>query len=678
MLRSTLALSVLVALWIPVSASAQEPVPIDEFSVQRFTPAVGNHNYLQVDGARVEGHLSPSVGLTIDYAHEPFVLVRCPAEDDCAFGNTEAKLVESLLAVDLHGAVTLFRRVQVGLTVPLAYSSGESFGYTAPDGSEVLLERESQFGLGDPRLHVKGALYDQGEQGLDLAAAGYVTAPLGQTTAEGGYVGDDNVRFGGHVIGQYTFRGLHAAVNLGGMWRDRAQLFSTEVGPQLTYAAALGYDITPLVTLFGEMVGATTFSGEVDENPLEARLAGRLRYGDFEVTLGGGTGVIRGAGTPLVRVTGQAAWRPERADDDGDGILNSTDSCPAEPEDKDGFEDEDGCPDDDNDEDGFPDAEDPCPNEAEDQDGYKDGDGCPDRDNDGDGVSDGFDSCPNKPEDKDGDRDDDGCPDADTDRDGIPDAEDECPKRAEDTDGFGDLDGCPEEDFDQDGIPDTEDHCPGEPELFNGVRDKDGCPEDDADGDGYADVRDDCPDRAETLQGYQDDDGCPDAEASVEVGDNEIRLVKPLKMKRNRLYPRSRKTLNAVVRVLERRRHWRRLRIEGHTNEGSSAEENRSLSKKRAQAVADYLTAQGISGDRLHVVGLGSDRTEQGDRASRIELHVEETTPGANNSPSNGNATDGDDGSSSSRKDATGSSPSQNSADAGSSGGGGYDFTSEG
>src|SRR4029453_5260495 len=49
-------------------------------------------------------------------------------------------------------------------------------------------------------------------------------------------------------------------------------------------------------------------------------------------------------------------------DRDHDGILDNVDKCPDDPEDKDGFEDEDGCPDKDNDKDGILDAQDKCPN----------------------------------------------------------------------------------------------------------------------------------------------------------------------------------------------------------------------------------------------------------------------------------------------------------------------------
>jgi OOP family OmpA-OmpF porin len=84
------------------------------------------------------------------------------------------------------------------------------------------------------------------------------------------------------------------------------------------------------------------------------------------------------------------------ADRDGDGIPDVKDRCPDEPEDRDGFEDEDGCPDPDNDKDGILDGKDKCPNEAEDFDSFEDEDGCPDPDNDKDGIPDPADKCPNE------------------------------------------------------------------------------------------------------------------------------------------------------------------------------------------------------------------------------------------------------------------------------------------
>ncbi len=132
-------------------------------------------------------------------------------------------------------------------------------------------------------------------------------------------------------------------------------------------------------------------------------------------------------------------------DKDKDGIKNRFDDCPEEAEDFDGFEDEDGCPEDDNDKDGVRDARDECPLDPEDRDGYEDGDGCPEPDNDGDGIRDKKDECPDVPEDDDGFEDGDGCPERDNDQDGIVDKRDKCPDDPETRNNFEDKDGCPDE-----------------------------------------------------------------------------------------------------------------------------------------------------------------------------------------------------------------------------------------
>jgi OOP family OmpA-OmpF porin len=129
-------------------------------------------------------------------------------------------------------------------------------------------------------------------------------------------------------------------------------------------------------------------------------------------------------------------------DPDGDGILGDADGCPNDAEDKDGFQDDDGCPDSDNDGDGIPDASDKCPTEAETVNQIEDDDGCPEKDEDNDGIFGAADQCSTEAEDKDGFQDEDGCPDADNDADGILDGSDKCPDEAETRNGFEDEDGC--------------------------------------------------------------------------------------------------------------------------------------------------------------------------------------------------------------------------------------------
>jgi outer membrane protein OmpA-like peptidoglycan-associated protein len=85
-------------------------------------------------------------------------------------------------------------------------------------------------------------------------------------------------------------------------------------------------------------------------------------------------------GVSLVLEPTRPTPSPSRApgDPDGDGIGDADDLCSTEAEDRDAFEDADGCPDPDNDQDRILDEDDQCPNEPETYNGTDDGDGCPD------------------------------------------------------------------------------------------------------------------------------------------------------------------------------------------------------------------------------------------------------------------------------------------------------------
>jgi len=98
-------------------------------------------------------------------------------------------------------------------------------------------------------------------------------------------------------------------------------------------------------------------------------------------------GGVEGAAAPAgdaaapEKPPGDEAGPPEAGppgDADGDNIVGEADLCPGAAEDRDNFEDGNGCPDPDNDLDKFEDGADDCPNEPETYNGKDDDDGCPD------------------------------------------------------------------------------------------------------------------------------------------------------------------------------------------------------------------------------------------------------------------------------------------------------------
>jgi outer membrane protein OmpA-like peptidoglycan-associated protein len=258
----------------------------------------------------------------------------------------------------------------------------------------------------------------------------------------------------------------------------------------------------------------------------------------------------------------------EGADRDKDGIPNKKDACPDVPEDKDGFEDIDGCPDLDNDKDGIEDIKDKCPNEAEDKDGFEDEDGCPDPDNDKDGILDADDKCPNDF----GLKEFNGCPDRDGD--GIYDLVDKCPDNAEDKDGFEDEDGCPDPDNDKDGILDINDKCPNEAESFNG---------------------------------FEDEDGCPD---KIILKKNDTITLENVYFQSGKadLVESSFESLNKV-KVIFSDNPGIVIQIEGHTDSQGAAAYNKNLSQKRCETVMKYLIEKlEIPKNQLTAKGFGEEK----------------------------------------------------------------------
>ncbi|HEX4517538.1 MAG TPA: OmpA family protein, partial [Polyangiaceae bacterium] len=302
--------------------------------------------------------------------------------------------------------------------------------------------------------------------------------------------------------------------------------------------------------------------------------------------MGAGSGYQRGFEAADFRGVVGFVFEPSIGDRDGDGIPDDLDKCPDDPEDFDGFQDKDGCPDPDNDNDGIPDKKDRCPNIPEDRDGDQDADGCPegnDGDRDGDGILDSHDKCPDQPEDKDGFEDSDGCPDPDNDKDGIPDKQDACPNDPEDKDGFQDEDGCPDPDNDNDGIPDKQDKCPGT----------------DADVKANKDTK-------ETWNGFEDDDGCPD-KGSVIIQGNDIMILQKIKFRTNsaEILPESNTILDAVGTTLTHHPEFTLIEIQGHADERAPDEYNLKLTQDRVDSVMSAMVSRGVDRTRLRSKGFG-------------------------------------------------------------------------
>ncbi len=562
--------------------------------VQNFKPAPGTWNYFTVEGARTARHLEVVPSLVINYGHQPLV-VRDDDDED-----VEEEIIGGLLAGDFMLTLGFFDRIELSVGVNAANVTGERL---ADEGNEG-------FALGDVRILPKFNLFGlKDDTGFGMALAVPIAIATGDTDK---FIGAGQVVANPKLIFEGRGAGFGFATNVGFRARpDSKTVGNLDLSHEVTYGVAGAFEMgTEDVVLLTELYGASAITDvdvEAHSNPLEALIGLRIWTGPGATfTLGAGAGLIPDYGTPLYRILLGFAWHDRRYDADQDGILDKVDSCPNEPEDKDGHEDKDGCPEPDNDFDGILDAMDQCPLEPEDKDKFEDLNGCPDPDNDGDTILDKADICPNDPETVNGFEDTDGCPDEipDTDGDGIKDPQDKCPKRPEDKDGYQDEDGCPDLDNDKDGIADKSDKCPMQPETQNGFEDIDGCP----------DVK-------------------PEGPRLVRVTKQKIEILEKVffhsgkaKIKRE-----SYDVLNQVAEVMIKVQRIKGVQVEGHTDSRGSARYNKKLSQRRADSVRNYLIGRGVETGRLSAVGFGEEvpiddnKTKEG-RANnrRVEFTIKD------------------------------------------------------
>lgn len=233
-------------------------------------------------------------------------------------------------------------------------------------------------------------------------------------------------------------------------------------------------------------------------------------------------------------------------------------------------------------------------------------------DTDGDGAADVDDGCPSEPEDGLPPKANDGCPASDADNDGVAAADDKCPDAKEDGQPPSPTDGCPMTDADEDGVADALDKCPTKAEDNEAPAPSDGCPSPDGDGDGIADARDKCPAQAETHNGWRDADGCPDeAPTKVAYDPDSATIYVPASQRLDFDYDSAelpagpRATVKEIAAALKAHPEIERVEIEGHASTKGDGAYNRTLTDRRAQAVARALVADGIAAARLVPVGYG-------------------------------------------------------------------------
>ena len=552
-----------------------------------FRPSMDSKGLFSANGTDILGNKDISFGLVLDYGN---TLLREPN-----LGQKTDALISNSFQGTFNFNYGLANLVVVGLDLPLILMTGDAA--VLPDGCATAKCKPAIAGwttdqLNAQNLEYLGILHAKMrilrvERGFGLAVGfqfgvPVTDAPL-QAGAEPGYFVWPQLMLEKRLGSRGQFKMM-----ANGGFRAHATSGTTLPlvngkyvdGNLLTYGGGFAWPVLPAVDVIGETYGTYLLSSGADSavKPSNEAVGGIKVFVERNsyLMLGAGARYTNGFEAANIRGFVGFIFEPSIGDRDGDGFKDDVDKCPDEPEDFDGFQDKDGCPDPDNDNDGIPDVDDRCPNEPEDRDGDQDADGCPegnDGDRDGDGILDSKDKCPDEPEDRDGFQDKDGCPDPDNDHDGIPDKQDACPNDPEDRDGFQDKDGCPDPDNDKDGIPDVVDKCPNEPETFNG---------------------------------FQDVDGCPD-KGSVIIQENNIIILDKIKFRTAsaEILPESNKILDAVATTIIHHPEFVLMEVAGHADERADEFYNLRLTQDRVNSVMAALIHRGVDKSRLRSKGYG-------------------------------------------------------------------------
>lgn len=274
-------------------------------------------------------------GGLLEYAKEPLVLYQYEGDELVA----ETPVLDDLLAANLSAGFALHDRVRLDVGLPLYLSSSGADG--TPQG----------FAPGDLHVAAFVALVRPAEgdaPGAGLGLVPFVDVPTGDEAA---WLGQSGPGGGAKLSGGWSGREVSLGLEVGASFQPEIAVGNLRGADRLLLGGNVGFLLDPSLGLNAEMHAGLPFSTNEElgsDAPAEVLVSLRKRMDSgAHLTMGAATALSKGASAADFRVFlgGGFGAAPGPRDVDRDGLADSADRCPEQPETVNGRADDDGCPD---------------------------------------------------------------------------------------------------------------------------------------------------------------------------------------------------------------------------------------------------------------------------------------------------------------------------------------------
>ncbi len=558
---------------------AQTQAP--DLAVERFRLAVDRGGILDVEWGAISTPRSWSLGAWVGYSENLINVI------DATTGERQGSLIGPRVGGNFHFTYGVSERVQFSMVLPVIWFQQRSGTQGVPIVNPVA-------GVADLRLVPKILLVSQRKRFLSLSILPGITVPSASNETNS----ENQVTFEPELALSKAWGASRFALNVGYKSRNRRVLQNLVADDELILRAGFAYRLARNRSFPMEVSGSASLFQGVQSGANRGQTGAEVKVGytvglteNFQLTAAGGYGLLEGYGTPDKRFLIAVKGGRSGVDQDGDGIWDRFDRCPAYKEDFDNYEDQDGCPEENLvGHDGKEIDKEETPNQTKEWDGTgpRPFNSVSQDDSDGDGFANDVDQCPNE---------------------------------AETVNQYQDYDGCPDEAPTYPTVGETPeekrrrelqeaylrqqlltDKLRAEYEKSRPLDGLLGFKVNDSDGDGVSDRDDYCPQE----KGMKQNSGCAQMPAIVIDG---TRLINKIEFKKesDEIKPTSYVVVDDLAAFLKQ--HPAIIaNIEGHTDGVGERKMHAYLSLARADAVKAYLIKKGISKKRIETIGKGYSR----------------------------------------------------------------------